>query len=58
MWTCVNCGLEIMFQAVEVEIDRDGCFFICPGCKERNKLINVAQDGDEAICLAQPSDQP
>lgn len=53
MWTCKNCGLEIMFRAVSPEIDEKGCFFLCPGCAHRNALINVAGK-DENIALAQP----
>lgn len=55
MWTCRSCGLEIMFRAVEPEIDGDGCFFLCPGCNHRNALVNVGgKSGD--IALAQSAE--
>lgn len=56
MWQCRQCGLEVMFRAVEPEIDEAGCFFLCPGCGHRNALVNVAKPGDEAIALAQPDE--
>ncbi|PVY62232.1 hypothetical protein C7440_1725 [Pusillimonas noertemannii] len=52
MWKCMHCGLEVMFQAVEPEVDNDGCHFICPGCEGRNPLANVS--GNDSIVLAQP----
>ena len=55
MWTCRHCGLLVMFKSVEPEIDEDGCYFICPGCKARNPLVNVGKKGpDDPIELAQP----
>lgn len=56
MWTCRHCGLEVMFRAVTPELDADGCYFLCPGCEHRNKLVNQAEDGDESIALGQPDD--
>lgn len=57
MWRCRKCGLEVAFSAVEPEIDEVGCFFRCPGCDHRNKLINVGPYGDEdPITLGQPDD--
>lgn len=57
MWRCRNCGLEVLFSAVEPEIDEVGCFFRCRGCDHRNKLINVGPYGDEdPITLAQTDD--
>jgi len=54
MWKCQHCGLEVMFSAVQPEIDDEGCYFVCPGCDGRNKLVNVGpRDGDH-IALAQP----
>jgi Zn finger protein HypA/HybF involved in hydrogenase expression len=55
MWTCRHCGLEVMCRAVDPQIDNDGCFFVCPGCQARNKLINVGRGGPrDPIELAQP----
>lgn len=56
MWTCRRCGLKVMFRAVEPEVDELGCYFICPGCEHRNKLVNVAVEGDESIALGQPDE--
>ncbi len=55
MWTCRHCGLEVMFRAVDPQVDDEGCFFICPGCHGRNKLINVGCRGPrDPIELVQP----
>ncbi len=44
-----------MFRAVDPEVDEEGCFFICPGCKARNPLVNVGRGGPEdPLELAQP----
>ncbi|CAB3904252.1 hypothetical protein LMG26858_04396 [Achromobacter anxifer] len=57
MWRCRNCGLGIMFSVVDPEIDEAGCFFMCPGCDYRNKLINVGPYGDDdPISVAQADD--
>lgn len=52
MWTCKSCGLEMLFKAVEPEIDQVGCFFLCIGCGHRNVLSNVGGASGE-IALAQ-----
>ena len=58
MWKCRHCGLEVMFRAVDPQLDEESCYFICPGCKGRNKLINVGKGGvDDPIELTQP-DEP
>ncbi len=58
MWKCRSCGLEIMFRAVTPELDADGCYFLCPGCQNRNTLVNVGGGRDEdGIQLAQPTDE-
>ncbi len=55
MWTCRHCGLTVMAHTVEPEIDDDGCYFICPGCEGRNKLMGAGDDGDEGQAeLTQP----
>lgn len=56
MWKCRSCGLLVLFRAVEPEVDEDGCFFLCPGCGHRNKLVNMAHPGDESIVLGQPGE--
>ncbi len=50
MWTCRNCGLEILPETVEPEADGDSFYFTCPGCDARNELVNVGGnvDGDSA----------
>lgn len=53
MWTCIHCGLSVMFRAVSPEIDEEGIYFICQGCEGRNPLINVSTD-PEFVDLAQP----
>lgn len=54
MWKCRNCSLEVMPRSAEPKIDGDGVFFLCSGCKQRNDLVNVADDRDEYE-LDQPS---
>lgn len=52
MWTCRQCGLEILFGAAEPEADDDGFYFTCPGCDARNELVN---EGDaDSVKLIQP----
>lgn len=57
MWTCVHCGLEVMFSATEAERDDQSCYFICPGCDGRNRLENISKNGDQATVLGQPPDE-
>lgn len=45
MWKCRNCQSPWLFARVTPEVDGDGIYFICPACKHRNTLINVADDG-------------
>ncbi|MDR2333707.1 MAG: hypothetical protein LBE61_09505 [Burkholderiaceae bacterium] len=52
MWKCVSCGLLVMFKAANPEIDEKGFYFECPGCGQRNELINVGKG--EFTELAQP----
>lgn len=54
MWKCKACGLLVMFQAAEPEVDEKGIYFLCPGCGVRNELVNVARPGDESLALGQP----
>lgn len=56
MWTCVHCGLEVMFSATETELDNENCYFICPSCDGRNRLDNMSKDGEQATVLGQPPD--
>ena len=57
MWRCRNCGLEVVFADVDPEVDEISCFFLCPKCGHRNKLINVGPYGDEdPLTLGQPDD--
>jgi hypothetical protein len=45
MWTCRHCGLEVLFRAVDPQVDEAGYFFVCPGCDGRNTLIRVGRTG-------------
>lgn len=55
MWTCRDCGLEILFGAVEPEADAEGFYFMCPGCDARNELVNIGGTGDgDPVKLIQP----
>ena len=48
----------MMFRAVDPQLDEEGCFFICVGCKGRNALVNVGRGGeDDPILLAQPPEE-
>lgn len=49
MWKCVHCRLEIMFRAVEPEIDQGGIYFLCLGCSLRNMLVNVRTGGAKVL---------
>lgn len=48
MWNCKSCGRVTLLKALEPEIDRDGCYFQCPGCGHRNALANDGVGDDIA----------
>ena len=53
MWTCRACGLSMLFRAIQPEVDEDGPYFLCVGCRARNALVNIAGHLGE-IVLKQP----
>lgn len=56
MWTCIHCGIEVTIQPVQTDVVKGGSFFICPECGGRNKLFEIAKNGDKNIFLAQLAD--
>lgn len=41
MVTCKRCFTKFEFKYVQLQVDNDGCYFLCPVCWHRNKLMNV-----------------
>jgi hypothetical protein len=55
MVKCKRCFTQVDFKYVQPEIDKDGCFFHCPVCRHRNKLVSVGSKNGPRM-LAQPED--
>lgn len=52
MVECKQCEADFEFDKTEPEVDEDGFYFLCPLCKHRNVLINIAEPG-EPLMLTQ-----
>lgn len=49
MVTCKKCRTDFEFRQTQPEIDEDGFYFLCPLCRHRNVLTNVAEPGEPLL---------
>lgn len=53
MVKCKLCQAEFELKNVNPEIDFDSCYFLCPLCEHRNKLVIVG-DTEGPLKFSQP----